>query len=121
VVSKPFDSMDFELFFRRMDAIDEKYKSINADRDARYELKMRQLEEHAVRMEQHADRMKSIQEKYSTEGNFNLEFGNQDVGQDFVQEDAEEEKEEEEENKMIQETNLVDDTHHAFDEIPQPS
>jgi hypothetical protein len=83
---------------------------------------MRQLEEHAIRMEQHADRMKSIQEKYSTEGKFNLEFGNQDVGQDFVQEDAEEEKEEEEEeNKMIQETNLVDNTHHAFDEIPQPS
>jgi hypothetical protein len=38
--------------------------------------------------EQHADRMKSIQEKYSMEGNFNSEFGNQDVGQDFVQEDA---------------------------------
>jgi hypothetical protein len=94
VVSKSFDSMDFELFSRRMDAIDEKYKSINADRDARYELKMRQLEEqHAVRMEQHADRMKSIQEKYYMEGNFNSEFGNQDVGQDFVQEDAEEEKE----------------------------
>jgi hypothetical protein len=63
-------------------AIDEKYKSINTDMDARYELKMRQLKE------QHADRMKSIQEKYSMEGNFNSKFGNQDVGQDFVEEDA---------------------------------
>jgi hypothetical protein len=36
-------------------------------------------------------------------------------------EKEEEEEEEEEENKMIQETSLVEDTHHAFDEIPQPS
>jgi hypothetical protein len=79
---EPFYSMDFELLLRQMEAINEKYKSINADMDARYKLKMRQLEE------QHADRMKSIQEKYSMAGNFSSEFGNQDVGQDFVQEGA---------------------------------
>ncbi|KAB8340722.1 hypothetical protein FH972_022285 [Carpinus fangiana] len=78
--------------------IEQKEKSVSFDSmeanfediNARYELKMRQLEEQrADRMKQHADKMKQHADRLkSMEGNFSSEFGNQDVGQDFVQEDA---------------------------------